>query len=189
MTKLEILLIKIETLADFSLNLADFGLYEHQIKLLVDKINHNTNIKKLNLKHNSLTDGCIPELVKLQNIQSLNISYNDFTQKGINILKEALKAKFARFSIFAEHNNANPFFFTTVDSIETILVEKTEVVDAPTIDIYNSELIGAIRDKLSKFALTAEQSQLLKEKFIELLNNDKVFENISKKTLAERPTM
>ncbi len=85
MKKFDRLLTKIETHGELALDLTDFGLRNEQIQLLVEKLNGNTKINILTLKHNSLDDSCVQSLIDLRNIEYLDISYNNFTQKGINV--------------------------------------------------------------------------------------------------------
>ncbi len=105
MKKFERLLAKIENYSDLALDLTDFGLEQEQIKQLVNCLNKNINIKILILKHNSLDDSCVAELAELSDIESLDLSYNNFTQVGIDQLKKNLKDKIPSFNIYAEHNN------------------------------------------------------------------------------------
>ena len=110
MKKFDRLLLEIERYTEISLDLADFGLKKEQLENLIEKLNINSTIKILILNHNSLGDDSIPNLIKLTNIESLELSYNNFTQKGIDTLREGSKNKSLK--IYANHNNTKKLSFS-----------------------------------------------------------------------------
>ena len=112
MKKFDRLLEKIKDHSELTLDLTDFGLQQGQIETLVIALNNNDKIKILCLRHNSLNDASVPDLVKLKNIEFLDICYNNFTQNGIDRLNaEFSNIHLGSFWLYSQHNNIRPVFF------------------------------------------------------------------------------
>ena len=182
MKKFDRLLIQLESYVDSALDLADFGLKQEQVDVLVKKINEIPTIKILILKHNSLGDDCISVLSKLTNIESLDISYNNFTKIGLDTLE---KQKKNTLHVYADHNNTKTLFFSEQqEQVPTLNYSQTS--DDYTINSYAGELFREALIKLSEIPLSKTDKQLVAKKFIDMLNsNEEVFESEKE----EEPTL
>jgi len=176
------LLKKIETsTTDPYLDLTDFGLENTQIQELVQYLNKNSHIQVLSLRHNNLGDECIEPLKALTNIRNLDVSYNDFTEKGINGLVEAYsKSSPTTVTITAEKINSldkrGVFFskpFSSSKSISEQIVSNND-----TINEQASSLFLAVLNTVTQEGSPEEQAKVLAklvEKIIEgPLANSKV---------------
>lgn len=172
MKKIDRLLERIKVHDGLDLDVGDFGLSQEDLKKLVEGVNNNQKIKILVLQHNSLGDESIGLLIQLKNITSLDISYNNFTQKGIDRLETELKEKCNLFKIYTKCNNNNPLVFFGPASYMSTQAQTT-------IDTYAAALAEAVHTKLLQInpAPTFEQLPLVKDRLIQRLACDnKIFE-------------
>ena len=107
MYKFDRLLKRIKVAAGSALYLSDFGLDPKKVAEFVAEINKNPKITILCLSHNNLDDSTAEHLAKLEHVTSLDISYNDFTEKGISLIQGSLSQyqKAAHITLYSKYND------------------------------------------------------------------------------------
>jgi hypothetical protein len=65
-----------------TLTLRDRGLFNKDIPKIVETLNQNSSITKLDLSLNNLDDGCVDSLCDLQHVTTLDLSINNIN-KGV----------------------------------------------------------------------------------------------------------
>lgn len=85
-----------EAESEGNLDLSEKRLDREMLDLLVTQLNSKPKINTLTLRHNSLNNEAIPALKKLKHITYLDISYNDFTKKGIIMLYDGLVSNMSK---------------------------------------------------------------------------------------------
>ena len=169
MKKFDRLLEKIKLHDGVELDVGDFGLNQENLKQLVEEINNNQKIKILVLQHNSLGDESVKFLIQLEHITSLDISYNNFTQTGIDELEKMLKEKCSSFRIYKKCNNTSLLVFSNPTMY-------TSTQEQATIDAYAATLAKAVHVKLLEINPSPEQLSLVRDRFIQILDCDnKIF--------------
>lgn len=86
-------ILKILDRTEAKVDLSNKGINDTEIKEIIDLINSNyRHIKDLNLAHNPITDIGAEDLVKLENVEKLDLTQTAINYKGVvNLLQSKIK--------------------------------------------------------------------------------------------------